>query len=99
WHGLFASVRYRHIGNYRLDELDPAIRASGLDVVDLSISKAIGRGVELNFAIDNLTDRRYYETQNYLESRISSSAPVVPQIHATPGYPVGFTVGVTYRVE
>ena len=32
WHGGYASVRYRHTSNYRLDGLDPTIRATGFDV-------------------------------------------------------------------
>ena len=99
WRGTFASLRYRHIGNYRLDEIDPTIRGAGLNVVDLAVTKSVRHGVEVNFAVDNLTDDRYYETQNYLESRVTPTAPAVWQIHATPGYPVGFTVGVTFPVE
>jgi outer membrane receptor protein involved in Fe transport len=67
-HGFNGSLRYRHISNYRLGGLDPSIRAYGLDVVDLSVSKAIRHGVEFNFAIDNLNDKKCWETQNYLES-------------------------------
>jgi outer membrane receptor protein involved in Fe transport len=97
WRGTFGSVRYRHISGYRLDGLDPSIHASGLDVVDVSMSKAIRHGVEFNASVDNANDKRYYETQNYLESRAAPDAPVVARIHGTPGYPVGFTVGMTFR--
>jgi len=51
----------------------------------------------LNFSIDNLFNKRYYETQNYFESRVSPAAPVVSRIHATPGYPFTFNVGLTFR--
>lgn len=99
WKGAYASVRYRHISGYRLDGLDPTIHASGLDVVDLSATKAIRHGLEMNFAIENLTNKKYWETQNYFESRISPTAPALFRIHGTPGYPLGVTVGLTWRGE
>ena len=40
-------------------------------MVDLSMSKRIRHGMDFNFAIDNLNNKRYWETQNYLESRVS----------------------------
>jgi outer membrane receptor protein involved in Fe transport len=96
-HGFNGSLRYRHISNYRLGGLDPSIRAYGLDVVDLSVSKAIRHGVEFNFAIDNLNDKKCWETQNYLESRVTPTGPAVVRVHGTPGYPIGFTVGLAFR--
>jgi outer membrane receptor protein involved in Fe transport len=99
WRGFSGSLRWRHISNYRLDPIDPGIRAAGLDVVDLSVNKQIRRWIELNFSIDNLADKRYFETQNYFESRISPGAPVISRIHATPGYPVTVTGGVTFRLS
>ncbi len=98
WQDFYGSLRYRHIGNYRLDGLDPSIRASGFDVVDLSLTRPIRRWVDLNFSLDNLTDKVYYETQNYFESRISPTAPATFRIHGTPGFPIGVTVGVTFHL-
>jgi outer membrane receptor protein involved in Fe transport len=95
---LSGSLRYRHAGNYRLDGEDPTIRATGLDVLDFSLNKQIRRGLEFNLAIDNLTDKRYFETQNYFESRLSPGADLVERIHATPGYPRTITAGVTFRL-
>jgi hypothetical protein len=97
WHGLSGSLRWRHISNYRLDPVDPGIRAAGLDALDLSFTKRLRRWIDLNFSIDNLANKRYFETQNYFESRISPGAPVVSRIHATPGYPVTVSGGVTFR--
>ena len=97
WRGFSGSLRYRHISNYRLDGEDPGIRAAGFDVIDLSLNKRLNRWVELNMSVDNLTDKRYFETQNFFESRVSPGAPVVERIHATPGYPIGVTVGLTFR--
>jgi outer membrane receptor protein involved in Fe transport len=55
--------------------------------------------MELNLSFDNLTNRDYYETQNYFESRVTSLAPVVARIHATPGYPLTAVAGVTFRLR
>lgn len=101
WHGFNGSLRYRHISGYILDGEDPtnpAKQATGLDVLDLSISKQIRHGLDFNFAIDNLNDKRYWETQNYLESRVTPTDPVVARVHGTPGYPIGFNVGLTFRL-
>ena len=98
WRGFNGSLRYRHIGGYILDGSDPAIpQATGLDVLDLSMSKTIRHGMDLNFAIDNLNNKRYWETQNYLESRVTPTDPAIARVHATAGYPIGVTVGVTLR--
>ena len=98
WNGWSGSLRYRHINSYRLDGEDPGVRASGFDVLDLSVTKRIRRRIDFNFSIDNLTDKRYFETQNYFESRISPGADVAARIHATPGYPIGVTAGLTFRL-
>jgi outer membrane receptor protein involved in Fe transport len=98
WRGFNGSLRYRHISAYRLDGLNSAIRATGLDVLDLSMSKRIRHGVDFNFAIDNLNDKRYWETQNYFQSRLRSEpTPPPSRIHGTPGYPIGVSVGLTVR--
>ena len=98
WQGFFASLRYRHIGNYRLDGVDPTIRASGLDVMDLAVTKQLRRWLDFNLGIDNLADKSYYETQNYFESRVMPIAPAVNRIHGTPGYPFDLTLGVTFHL-
>ena len=97
WHSFNASLRYRHVSSYRLDTLNPAIRATGLDVLDLSASRTIRHNLDLNFSIDNLNNKQFLETQNYLASRVSPSAPIVARVHGTPGYPIGFTAGLTFR--
>lgn len=99
WKGFFSSLRYRHISGYIVDPLDRTARATGADVVDLAITKTVRRGLEANFAIDNLTNHKYYETQNWFESRLTPDAPAMYRIHATPGYPFGVTVGLTFRWE
>ncbi|HJU55081.1 MAG TPA: TonB-dependent receptor [Pyrinomonadaceae bacterium] len=97
FHGFAGSLRYRHTGNYRLDPLDAGIRAAGLDVVDIYVSKRLRRFLEVNFAVDNLFNKRYFETQNFFESRLRPGDAPAERIHATPGYPFGVTAGLTFR--
>jgi outer membrane receptor protein involved in Fe transport len=99
WHGFNGSLRYRHISGYILDGSDPHVpRATGLDVLDLSMSKRIRHGMDFNFAIDNLNNKRYWETQNYLESRVTPADNAIFRVHGTPGYPIGVTIGLTFRL-
>jgi outer membrane receptor protein involved in Fe transport len=98
WRGFNGSLRYRHIGNYRLDGEDATLRASGFDVVDLGLTRRLRRELEFNLALDNLTGKRYFETQNYFESRLRPGGDPTERIHATPGYPRTLTVGFTFRL-
>ena len=96
--GFLGTLSYRHVSNYRLDGEDARVRASGLDVLDLSLRKSLRRWVDFNLSIENLTDKRYYETQNYFESRLRPTDPVISRIHGTPGYSRGITMGLTFRL-
>ncbi len=95
--GFNSSLNWRHISNYRLDGEDDAIRAAGHDVVDFSVAKRLKKWVALNFSIDNLLDKHYFETQNYFESRTCPACNVAERIHATPGYSRAFNIGLTFR--
>jgi hypothetical protein len=97
WRGWSGSLRMRAINHYRLDGEDPSITASGHTVFDLALSRRIGRGVELNFGVDNLFGREYWETQNFFESRLPGQAPM-ERIHATPSYGATAVVGLTFRL-
>jgi outer membrane receptor protein involved in Fe transport len=97
WRGWSGSLRMRAINHYRLDGQDASIVASGNTILDLGIAKQIRRGVEWNLSVDNLTNRAYYETQNYFVSRVTPDAPAVARIHATPGYPLAVVAGITFR--
>ncbi|HEX2269378.1 MAG TPA: TonB-dependent receptor [Pyrinomonadaceae bacterium] len=96
--GFFAALNYRHVSNYRLDGEDASIRAAGLDVLDFSMRQRIRSWVDFNLSIDNLANKRYFETQNFFESRVHPASPVIAQIHGTPGYSIGFTAGLTFRL-
>jgi outer membrane receptor protein involved in Fe transport len=99
WLGFNGSLRYRHVSSSILDGSTLTVpRATGLDVLDLSLSKRLRHNVDFNFAIDNLNKKRYWETQNYFQSRVAPTAPIVARGHGTAGYPIGFTVGLTFRL-
>ncbi len=97
WHGWSGSLRMRAVNRYRLDEDEAGVFGSGLTVVDLGLSRRINRRLDFNLSLDNLTNRHYYETQNYFESRVTPEAPIVARIHGTPGYPLTAVAGVTIR--
>ena len=80
WHGWSGSLRMRAINHYRLDGNDPSIVASGHTVFDLGMAKQISRRLELNLSLDNLTNRDFYETQNYFESQVTPDAPIIARI-------------------
>ena len=96
--GFNSSLTWRHISNYRLDGEDPSLRASGNDVVDFALSKRLRTWVDVNFSIDNLLNKRYFETQNFLETRTCSTCDLASRIHGTPGYPFTVSVGLTFRL-
>lgn len=97
YRGFNSSLAWRHISSYRLDGEDKSIRAAGNDVVDLNVAKRLRRWIDVNVSVDNLFDKRYFETQNYFESRVCQTCDVASRIHATPGYSRTLTVGVTFR--
>jgi len=99
WHGWSGSLRMRAINHYRLDGDDPTIVATGHTVFDLGLARAIRKGIEFNLSLDNLTNRDYYETQNYFDSRVTPLAPIVGRIHGTPGYPLTAVAGLTFRLR
>ena len=88
----------RAINHYRLDGDDPSIVASGHTVLDFGMSRRIYRGVEFNLTVDNMTNRDYYETQNYFESRLSDEEESRFRIHGTPGFPLTAMVGLTVHL-
>jgi outer membrane receptor protein involved in Fe transport len=95
WRGWSGSFRMRSINHYRLWGDDPSVVASGLTVFDMGMAKQVNHNVELNLSLDNITNRDFYETQNYFESRVTPDSPAVSRIHATPGYPLTVVAGVT----
>jgi outer membrane receptor protein involved in Fe transport len=97
WRGWSGSLRMRAVNHYRLDGDDPSLLAAGHTVFDFGLARQLRRGIEFNLSLDNLTNRDYYETQNYFESRVAPLAPAVARIHGTPGYPLTVMAGLTFR--
>jgi len=97
FYGFNSSLAWRHISNYWLDAEDARVKAAGNDVVDFSLSKRLKKWVDLNFSVDNLLNKKYFETQNYFESRTCSTCDIATRIHATPGYSTTFNIGLTFR--
>ncbi|CAN5318816.1 hypothetical protein BH10ACI1_BH10ACI1_21500 [soil metagenome] len=75
-----------------------SILAAGNDVVDFALSKRLKKWVDFNFSIDNLLNKKYYETQNYFESRVCPTCDSASEIHFTPGYPLTISFGLTFRL-
>jgi len=96
--GFFGAINYRHVSNYRLDGADATIRAAGLDVIDFSMRQRLRSWVDFNLSIDNLANKKYFETQNFFPSRVSPSGPTIAQTHGTPGYPRSLTAGLTFHL-
>jgi outer membrane receptor protein involved in Fe transport len=96
WRGWSGSLRFRTINHYTLTG-DNSVTAPGHTVWDLSVSKPINRWIDLNFSMDNLFDKSYYETLALYESRLPGEEPV-ERIHATTGYPRTVIGGVTIHL-
>jgi outer membrane receptor protein involved in Fe transport len=96
--GFTSSLGYRHTSSYRLDGTDARIRAAGLDVLDFSMKQRLRRWIDFNASIDNLTNKHYFETQNYFASRLRPTDAIIARIHGTPGYPFGVTLGLTFKL-
>lgn len=97
WHGWSGSLRMRAINHYRLYGDEGETVAAGHTVFDFSLVRRLSRNIDLSFALDNALNRDYYETQNFLQSRPWRDGPASYSIHATPGYPITATVGITLR--
>jgi outer membrane receptor protein involved in Fe transport len=98
FHNWTGSLRMSAINHYRLNGEDPSIAASGHTGFDFSASRQLRKALDVNLAVDNLTNRSYFETQNYFESRVAPDAAAQSRIHGTPGYPRTVVIGITLRL-
>lgn len=96
WHGWSGSVRFRAINHYTLTPYNE-VTAPGHTVWDFSVVRPLNRWLELNFSMDNMFNKSYYETLAYYESRLQGEEPK-ERIHATTGYPLTVIGGVTIRL-
>jgi len=96
WRGWSGSLRFRAINHYTLTG-DNSVAAPGYSMWDFSVAKPINQWIDLNFSLDNLFDKSYYETMALYESRLPGEDPV-ERIHATTGYPRTVTGGLTIHL-
>lgn len=89
------SLQVRYLGDRAANE-DNSIVAEGYTVVDLNASYDF-KNLTLGFAIENLLDVEWNETQFATESRLRNEAESVEEIHFTPGTPFFFKTTLRYR--
>lgn len=91
----FVSVRTRGIGD-RAGNDTGALTAEGYLIFDVMAGTQLGK-VDLNVTVNNALDADWREAQFAEESRVSPTAPLVEQMHYTPGMPLTATVTAAYR--
>jgi hypothetical protein len=91
----FVAVRTRGIGD-RAGNDTGELTAEGYLIFDVMAGTQLGK-VDLNVTINNALDAAWREAQFAEESRVSPTAPLVEQMHYTPGMPLTATVTAAYR--
>ena len=56
-------------------------------------------GIGFSLAIDDVTDKACYETQNHFASRVTPSDPALSRIHVTPDHPIVIPLGLTFHLR
>jgi len=98
WHGWSGSVRFRAINHFLVNgEGEFPRTAPGHSVTDFSMSRRLTKSIDFNLSIDNIFDRTYYETVDSYTSALKGQAPM-ERFHVTPGYPITFVGGLTFRL-
>ena len=80
-----ASIQFRYLGDRPANE-DNSIVAKGYAITDMSANYSF-KHVKLGFAIENLFNQQWNETQFATESRLFNELESVEEIHFTPGTP------------
>jgi outer membrane receptor protein involved in Fe transport len=91
----FVAVRTRGIGD-RPGNDEGTLTADGYLIFDVMAGTQI-RKMDINVTINNALDAQWREAQFAETSRVSPSAPLVEQMHFTPGMPLTATVTAAYR--
>jgi len=91
----FVSLRARGIGD-RPGNDDGSLTAEGYLIFDLIAGRTIGK-LDLDLTINNLFNTDWREAQFADESAVTPTAPIVEQMHFTPGIPRSATVTAAYR--
>lgn len=97
WKRWSGSLRMRAINHYILNGDEAQSIVPGHTVFDFSVARQLNRWLDLNFAVDNLFDRSFYETFERYTSRLRGETPI-ERVHGTPGYPRTIIGGVTIRL-
>ena len=92
----FVSVRARGIGD-RPGNDDGSLTAKGYVIVDLIAGRKLGK-LDLNLTVNNLLNADWREAQFADSSAVTPTAPVVEQMHFTPGIPLTATITVAYTL-
>jgi hypothetical protein len=92
--GVNAGLRYRYMGDRPANE-DNRVVAKGYFVTDAVVSLE-RKKFEIGFAIQNLFDVRWKETQFDTESQLQNEPLPVSEIHFTPGSPFFFRTHVSF---
>ncbi|TDU39638.1 outer membrane receptor for ferrienterochelin and colicin [Gelidibacter sediminis] len=85
WNGFSGGLRYRFIDDRPANE-DNSIVAKGYFITDMNANYKFD-SITIGFAIENLFDVAWNETQFATESRLQNEAQAVEEIHFTPGTP------------
>jgi outer membrane receptor protein involved in Fe transport len=90
----FVSLRARGIAD-RPGNDDGSLTAEGYLIFDVIAGRKLG-GFDIQLTVTNLLDTDWREAQFAEESRVSTTAPLVEQMHFTPGVPLTATLAVAY---
>jgi len=88
-HRGFVAVRARGIGD-RPGNDDGTLTAEGYLIFDVIAGRRVG-SVDLGLTINNALDSDWREAQFAESSRVTPTAPIVEQMHYTPGVPLTVT--------
>jgi outer membrane receptor protein involved in Fe transport len=93
----FVALRARGIAD-RPGNDDDTLTAKGYLIFDLMAGRNFGKHVNVNLTVNNLLNADWREAQFADSSRITPTAPIVEQMHFTPGIPLTATVtaAITY---
>lgn len=75
---------------------DGSLTTQGYLIFDLMAGHSIGK-LDLELTVNNLLDTDWREAQFADESRVMPGAPLVEQMHVTPGIPLTTTLTAAYR--
>ena len=93
---LFVSLRGRGIGD-RPGNDDNTLTAKGYLIFDLMAGYKPTKKLDLNLTINNVLNSAWREAQFADSSAVTPTAPVVEQMHFTPGIPLTATVTAAYQ--